>query len=206
MRPLRRASLLALVAVALGAAPIGAQTPNPTPLAGFAGQRVAVLPLQLLAADTSEWGRGGSPTALKRAFDDSLTALLTERGIGTAWAYAADILRGAKRNPTYAGDPTALGAQLLRFDTKDGAVGDPFASRLRTQLALADARYALVPVRVLLQPKGRARRAVLVVALIDGRRSVILWSGEVTSDETPSLDAATLGSLARRVADLVVSN
>jgi hypothetical protein len=85
-----------------------------SPLAGFASQRIIVLPVQLLRGDSLSWIQPSGWTAFRTELDDSVASAISERGIGKGWAYPADVVRQAKRNAGYVGDPYSIGAQPLR--------------------------------------------------------------------------------------------
>ena len=78
-----------------------------------------------------------------------------------------------------------------------------FNSNLRSLIAIGDTRYALVPVEVGFVRSGGQQRAVLRLALVDGRAGLFVWAGEVASDPALSLTPAVIASLAAHVADLV---
>ncbi|HVT41283.1 MAG TPA: hypothetical protein VHE78_19760 [Gemmatimonadaceae bacterium] len=194
--------LLVLSAVAT------AQQPKPQPpLAAFVGQRIAVMPVQLLRADTVAFVRPAAWDAFRRELDDSIGSAIAERGVGKKWAYAADIARSARRNAAYVSDPYSLGVQPLRNPIYK--VGDKipglFASNLRPLIALGDTRFALVPVEVAFVGTAERQRAVLRLALVDGRGGLFVWVGDVASDAASALTPALIGSLAARVADLVIA-
>lgn len=202
-----RALALSALLVASAAA---AQNPKPKPqppLAQFISQRIIVLPVQLLRADTGAFVTTTGWETFRRELDDSIGAAIAARGIGRQWAYAADVARSAKRNAAYTSDPYSLGVQPMR-----GAVikaGDKipglFASNLRALIALGDTRYALLPIELVFQRSGTMQRAALRLALVDGRMGLFVWLGEVASDAAPALTPALTASLAARVADLVVA-
>jgi len=178
-----------------------------SPLAGFASQRLIVLPVQLLRGDSLSWIQPGGWTAFRKELDDSVASAISERGIGKGWAYPADLLRQAKRNAGFVGDPYSVGAQPLRGQNYRPADHVPplMASNLRPMIALADARYALLPVEIVFQRDSARQRAVLRLALIDGRTGQFGWVGEVASDPATAYSVSILSQLAARVADLVVA-
>jgi hypothetical protein len=204
-----RALTLSALLVASAAA---AQDPKPKPqpqppLAQFISEHLIVLPVQLLRADTGAFVTAGGWEKFRREVDDSIGAAIAERGLGKRWSYAADVARSAKRNAAYTSDPYSLGVQPLR-----GAkikVGDKippmFASNLRALIALGDTRFALLPIELVFQRGDAMQRAALRLALVDGRMGIFVWLGDVASDAAPSLTPGMLGSLAARVADLVVA-
>jgi hypothetical protein len=176
------------------------------PLASFAAERIIVLPVQMLRADSGAfvtkaiWDGG-----FRKALDDSIGAAISDRGIGKAWNYAADVLRQSKRNIDFVGDPYAVGAQPLRgqlYKPQDH-IPDVMFTNLRGLIALGNARFALVPVELVIQRDGPRQRAVLRLALVDGRLGEFLWVGEAASDPVTSLTPQLINSLVARVADFV---
>lgn len=184
-----------------GGAPVSAGGP----LSGFAGQRVLVVPVQGYRADS-----GVTPTAamwdgMRRALDDSLGAAIAATGIGKGWGYAADVVRSAKRNVMYTGDPYALGTKSLSSVTLKGGDQLPeiVASNLRPLIALGDTRLALLPVQLTVERQGARQRARLRLVLVDGRGSTVLWVGEVFGDAVASgSDPLLFSSLVTQVAAL----
>ena len=73
-----------------------------------AAMRVALVPAQLWRADSAGWSRSVTWSETRLALDSAVQAVLQERGLGKKWAYASDVVRSAKRNPTYASDPYSL--------------------------------------------------------------------------------------------------
>ncbi|MBX7119359.1 MAG: hypothetical protein K1X31_10215 [Gemmatimonadaceae bacterium] len=191
------------LALSLLAAPsAAAQKPAPAagpPLAGFAALQVSVFPAQLWRADTTAWSRGVTWAAVRAAFDSTLQATLEERGLGRKWAYASDVVRIAKRNPTYASDPYALGVVRLRAPAELKA-GDPIPTvlgdNLRPFTALGDTRYALIPIEV----RAQGAEVVLRLVLVDTRSRTLTWGGELLAPGGPRMAEA----LAQRVADLII--
>jgi len=175
-------------------------------LSGFAGQRVLLVPVQAYRADS-----GATPAitmwdGMRRALDDSLAAAISATGIGKGWGYAADVVRSAKRNVMYTGDPYALGTTSLSSVTLKGGdqVPDIVASNIRPLIALGDTRLALLPVQLTVERQGARERARLRLVLVDGRGSTVLWVGEVLGDAVASgSDPLLFSSLVAKVAALV---
>ncbi len=191
-----------LIAIACAAAPLAAQekaaVPAGPPLAPFAAMRVALVPAQLWKADSAGWSRAVEWPRLRLQLDSAVQAVLEERGLGRKWAYAADVVRSAKRNPTYASDPYALGAGPLRSaELKAGMLlPNLLADNLRTVTALGDTRYALIPVEL----KAVGGQVVLRLVLADTRARSLTWAGDLLA---PGGDGMVAG-LATRIADLIV--
>ena len=201
--PLLPAAWLLLAAFAVAPTVARAQDHAPPVAAGpllspFAAARVAIVPVQLWRADSSEWSKAIVWSELRLALDSAIGAQLQERGFGKRWQYAEDVVRTAKRNPIYASDPYALGVTRWRsVPPKAGeALSGLLADNLRSLTALGDTRYALIPVE--LRAQGDA--VVLRLVLTDTRTRTVVWAGDLIS---PS-GAGMIEALANRVADLVV--
>ena len=149
---------------------LGAQAPSAQrPLATFAAERVAVTPVQFWRADTAGWSVGGDGAQLRAQLDSAIAREFRARGMGARWAYAGDVARSARRNPTLRADPAALGVGAWRGqppqpgDALPSLVGD----NLRTVTALGDTRYALIPVQL----QGAGADAVLRLVVGGSRRA-----------------------------------
>lgn len=184
--------------LAAGAQEPAPATPAPPPLAPFAAQRVAIVPLQFFRADSTGWTKGVTWATMRLAFDSTLAAVLQERGMGRRWAYAADVVRSAKRNPTYASDPYALGA--VRWRNVEPKPGDQMpmvvADNLRPLSALGDTRYAMIPVEL----RGEGDRAVLRLVIADTRGRSIVWAADLRVPAAGNV----LATLANGIADLLL--
>jgi hypothetical protein len=195
-----------------GAATAAKEQPEPvqgTPLAAMASRPVLVLPVQYIAfSDSLSWKQQLPLTAqFLTALDDSIAASLGDRGLRNSWTFASAITASARRNMGMTADPHALAAESLRRLVKagDDPVSEPLASQIRLLVALRDARYVVLPAILRFENRGVGARGSLLLYLIDTRTSRIRWSGEVASDVSRNLSAAIAGSLAERLADLVVA-
>ena len=168
------------------------------PLASFTAMRVAIVPMQLWHADSTGWSRDVTWASTRLALDSAVAAVLQERGLGRKWAYAGDVARTAKRNPTYASDPYALGVLRLRgVELKTGAeLPQLLADNLRTVTALGDTRFALIPVELRAQGEG----VVLRLVMADTRTRTLVWAGDLVGPG----GAGMIAGLATRVADLII--
>ena len=168
-------------------------TPAPTaplPTAGLAGQKVALTPLALVAAEEElHWDslvtnrRGSLDTS-----DSIITTLLTARVPEVTWVPPAELRRVARRAPGIAADPDQMGTPFLRAD-KLVDVPDPLRYQLRTLVGLVGGRYAMVPAGLVfrtadpdsgdsasaVRPSGRQAVAELSVVLIDTRVGKVGW-------------------------------
>lgn len=205
LAPVLRA-LAAAFAIAAGPATAAAQGGEP-PLAPFAAQKLSVMPVQLLRADTAAPLKPAGWAAARREIDDSIRTALYERGIGSKWSYASDIERLAKRNSSYVSDPLALGVSQLRGRAlkADEPAPPMLVSNLRSLIALGDSRYALIPVELSFEGRGADAHALLRVVVVDGRGGTIVFAIDVIVPAGGRFDAPRIGALAQRVADLVIA-
>jgi hypothetical protein len=214
MNTIRSLSIAVVVAVAAISTGLGAQPSKPIPglkppppLSPMASQKVVVLPVQLMRADSGAWMDSRGWDKFRRALDDSIGSIVAARGVGRSWKYASDVVRIAKRNPDYVSDPYSMGVQPLR--TVVYKIGDrlpePFVSNLRSLIALADTRYALVPVEAWFARKGAQQIVVMKLALADGQGGAIVWLGEVGTDPATAMPPDLINTLATRVANLIIA-
>lgn len=184
------ALLVAGCAAPRSAEPAPERQTVPLPTAGLAGQRVAVLPLTLLAAE-SELGWDSAladhRAALGRA-DSLVAALLTQRAPEVSWVLPATLRRSARSAPGVAADPDHLATSVLRSEGL-ALVPDPLRQQLRTLVALAGGRFALVPAAAVFRRTGGPAdpravapgsapalgRAELSIVLVDGRTGQVEW-------------------------------
>ncbi len=181
------------------------------PLSYFASARIMAMPTQLFRTeDAMGWaGTISDPRAYLASADSAIERELRARNYAANWIFPAELVRSAKRNPTYASDPTTIRAAdaVRRLERKATAtLAEPAASQLRVLAGLHDARYALVPVELRFEPSaagGTHGKAVLHLALVDIRGARLDWTGDVSSDESATLTPTLLTSLARHFADLI---
>ncbi len=155
-----------------------------------------------------------------------------EEGAGT-WKLPADVIRVMGRNPTLHVDPLDLADQGLISKPKDrkrDQVYEPLHGQLRAISAMFDTRHLVLPLQVTYEPfdpdavsddddappppepvsvatadpAAPLGRAVLVLVLIDIRRSQVLWHGKVRGDPAPIGSSALFATLAARLADWLV--
>jgi hypothetical protein len=181
--------------------PLGAQEAPATsgpPLAPFAAVRVAIVPVQLWRPDSVGWSRAADWAALRIQLDSAIAAALRDGGMGSRWAYAGDVVRGARRNPIYSTDPYALGVGRWRgVPPKPGDdVPEVVADNLRPITALGDTRYALIPVEL----RVEGDLTILRLILADTRARQIVWG----IDLGVSGPTDVVPRLAARVSELVL--
>jgi len=159
-------------------------TPEPTaplPTAGLAGQRVALTPLALVAAeDTLHWDAliADRRTTLDKS-DSIIATLLTARAPEVTWVAPPELRHVARRAPGIAADPDQMGTPFLRASNIVD-VPDPLRYQLRTLMGLVGGRYVIVPAglvfrRTVGRSEGRSATAELSVLLIDSRIGKIGW-------------------------------
>jgi hypothetical protein len=150
------------------------------PVQPLAGKIVGVLPLTLLAADPtleSDPGyteykdrRGG----LHRA-DSLISEALLRRGPEVHWVLPPELRKMARRAAGFVPDPDEMGQAVLRAP-KLMVIPDPLRSSLRSLLAIADGRVALVPAALGFGPEPDGRiRADLSLVVGDARTGKVMW-------------------------------
>jgi hypothetical protein len=157
---------------------------------------VAVVPIQSWRADTLGWTRSVIWAQLRLTVDSAVAAELQDRGMGRRWASPLDVVRLARRNPTFQSDPYALGVGRWRamLPETGASIPSPLADHLRVLTALGDTRHVLVPVE--LRVEGEVTRVRLVLA--DTRARTVHWAGDLV---VPG-GARLASDLAERIADL----
>ncbi|MFN5153684.1 MAG: hypothetical protein ACK5ED_04830 [Gemmatimonadota bacterium] len=166
------------------------------PLGAFAEERVAVVPIQSWRPDTTGWSTSIVWSQLRLAIDSAVTTALQDRGMGRRWAYPADVVRIARRNPTFQGDAYALGVGRWRAMLPEigSPIPSPLADNLRFLTALGDMRQVLVPMELRVEGEVTLVRLVLV----DTRARTVLFAGDLV---VPG-GAGVATGLATRMADL----
>jgi hypothetical protein len=154
----------------------------PLPTAGLAGQKVALTPLALVAAEDSlHWDAliADRRATLDRC-DSIISTLFTARSPEVTWVPPTELRRVARRAAGIAADPDQLGTPFLRAEQLVD-VPDPLRYQLRTLMGLVGGRYALVPAGLVFrQPPNRQPAQPLAVAelsvvLVDTRVGRIGW-------------------------------
>ena len=190
--------------------------PRPGVLATFVGQPLVIVPTQRLQLANGAPAWAPQPAGARgylAALDDEIVAALRDRGVVGHWVLPEQVVRSARRNPTFASDPHALSVEPLLPRARSGGaaseIADPLRSQLRAITALSeDARFVLVPVELRFErapADPAAGRAVLHLALVDTRLAQVRWTGDVASDDASSLSPAVAASLADRVATLAAA-
>ena len=225
--PMRGVLLAALLALFVPGAALSQGTGDAVPrLPG--GVSVVLLPVQsAVPLPSGAWPAGASSReALLEQVNAELQFAFDERGeSGDDWHTPAEVVDLAARNPTLDVEPRRLAGSLLQATSKGDRVPAPLHGQLRRVSALFDARYMLVPLTLGWEPdtttaaagrdtapapdsaagpaapEGRTTgRAVLDLAMVDIRRGVVLWRGELHSDPASRDSPALLATLAARLA------
>lgn len=201
MNPIALMFLVLLLACGRAGAqqPAGVSPAAPTlPAEAFAGQQVAVMPLTLVAADsTLQSDTRYAPyrdrrTALTWA-DSLIGEALTARAPEVRWVLPPALRKLARRSPGIVGDPDQMGQAVLR-SPKLRDIPDPLRSSLRNLVAVAGGRVAMVPAALAFSrgTDGRIRADLSLVAA-DTRSGRVLWrtlaAGHGAAPE-PALEAA----------------
>jgi hypothetical protein len=150
------------------------------PTQGLAGKTVGVLPLTLLVADPTlqsepvytEYRERRS--SLRRA-DSLISEALVGRGPEVHWVLPPELRKMARRAAGFVPDPDDMGQAVLRAP-KLVDIPDPLRSSLRSLLAIADARLALVPAAIGFGPEPDGGiRADLTLVIGDARTGKVMW-------------------------------
>ncbi len=179
--------LLALAACSTAAVPPAeaqreADEAAPTPalaVAPLAGQRVPVLPLTLLAADSPIDEQLAGDRVARLAWADSLIGdVLQSRGPEVTWVLPDELRAAARRAPATVTDPDRMGQALMRASNIE-VVPDPLRSYLRALTAMTDARFVLIPAAARLAADSTdGVRAELALVLVDSRNGAVLWRSQ----------------------------
>jgi hypothetical protein len=185
------ARLALLVALALPACAGGQREPAaaaPTstdpgpvlPTARLSGQTVAILPITLVVADPALQsdpayaGYRDRRAALAQS-DSLITEGIQGRAAEVNWVPPRDLRKMARRSAGYLTDPDQMGQAVLR-GPKITMVPDPLRSSLRSLMAVAGGRLALVPASLGFGPEPDGQiRADLSLVLADSRSGKITW-------------------------------
>jgi len=209
----RGGGIAAAVLFAIQPAPARAQASDEAPSFPF-GVPVVLVPLQSVIPSPDGRFPGDAPTETESigAVNAELAFAFAERRGAEKWAMPAAVVRRARRNPLLRIDPERLAFQGLLVPI-EGQIYEPLHRQLRALAALFDSRFVVLPLflRVVADPpaaEGAAPpgtvHAVLRVAMIDVRRSELLWHGEIAGEsgapDSPALLATLAAAVARRLA------
>lgn len=182
------------------------------------GVPAVVLPVQSsLPTPGGAWpGRAASEEGAVRAMDAELEFALRDRRGAEEWALPSDLRRSVRRNPMLRVNPDRVAYQgLLKAPDRRDQVYEPLHGELRALAALYGTRFVVLPLRLRVVPvaadspdaaatacaAGAApMQAELLLALIDIRRSAVLWHGSVRGEAACPDSGALLAALAAQVA------
>lgn len=194
------------------------------------GSVAVVLPVQsALPSAGGAWpGHTSTEHESLRAMDAELAFALAERRAAGNWAMPDDLRRRVRRNPMLDVDPDRVAFQgLLARPDRRQQIYEPLHGELRALAALFGTRFVVLPLRVWMAPAGEEtpadgaspeappplacadggspQRAELLLALIDIRRSAVLWHGTVQGRAgcpgTGGLLAGLAASVARQLTE-----
>jgi hypothetical protein len=150
------------------------------PSEALAGKTVGVLPLTLLVADpTLQSDSAYSQYRDRRAGLHRADSLISEAVVGRApevrWILPPALRKMARRAAGFVPDPDDMGQAILRAPKLE-KIPDPLRSNLRSLLAIADGRLALVPAALGFGPEPDGQiRADLTLVVADARTGQIMW-------------------------------
>lgn len=224
MRPVHRLWWLTAVAWLFVPKPGMAQKAEEAGPVLPAGVAVVVLPVQSVRPTAGGAWLGGnlSSSSTLEALSAELTFAFAEERGAKKWAMPGQVVDRASRNPLVGVDPNRLAYQGLlgKPDTSD-QLYEPLHGQLRKLAALFGTRFVVLPLAVWYRsepvsepvdsvaslaggpqaeapkPKGRG---VLLLALVDVRRSAVMWHGTIEGDLADLKSSALLATLAQRVA------
>jgi len=149
----------------------------PLQTAPLAGQPTAVLPLTLVAPDTS-LARGELFRRRDRllAWADSIIEdRLSARAPEVTWTFPEELRRVAQRAAGVVSDPDKMGQAVMRAEGLE-IVPDPLRSQLRSLVAVAGGRFVFIPASVLFrQPEPGTVEAHVMMVLVDARTGAVVW-------------------------------
>lgn len=196
-----------------------------------AGVPVVVFPVQSAAplVDGSWPGDQLSLDKTLETIDAELAFAFGETRAGEYWVAPRQVVAQVQRNPMIGVDPERLAYQgLLSKPKSEEQLYEPLHGQLRRVAALFDARFVVVPLRLGFEPLApadgstdgddgdpspdavqpaaendqQAGKAVLLIAMIDIRRSAVMWHGTIKGEPSAVHSPALLATLAGKVAYL----
>lgn len=169
----------------------------PSPPPDLGGRSVMVLPAQAAAS---------TPASLATAFDHEAAYWLADRAPRVKWTFPPQLEQALAEAPGLGIDVHALAVgQFSRMRVQ--SIGDPLFGDLRRLGAVADARYALLPTRLVLVPATPPATGVtleVAAALIDTMGGDVLWFGVVRGETGDVQDAAVPATAARALARALI--
>ena len=147
-------------------------------------------------------------------FNAELEFAFGEQEGAASWAVGDAVAYRIERNPMIKVNPSRLSYHgLLRKPEPRSQIYEPLHTQLRQSAALFDARIVVLPLTVWYRPPTEEERlaavasdteplgrAVLLAAIIDVRRSAVMWHGTIEGEPGEATSRALLTTLAQRVA------
>lgn len=150
------------------------------PTSRISGQTVAILPITLvvadpaLQADSAYAAYRDRRTGVARA-DSLVSEAIQTRAAEVNWVPPGELRKMARRSAGYLTDPDQMGQAVLR-GPKLTIIPDPLRSSLRSLMAVAGGRLALVPASLGFGPEPDGQiRADLTLVLADSRSGKLVW-------------------------------
>jgi len=148
----------------------------------------------LLQADTAYTVYRDRRAALARA-DSLVSEGIASRSPEVNWVPPRELRKMARRSAGYLVDPDQMGQAVLR-GPKIIVIPDPLRSSLRSLMAVAGGRLALVPAAIGFGPEPDGQiRADLSLVLADSRTGKVVWRSHAHG-RGKSPDAALNAALA----------
>jgi hypothetical protein len=150
------------------------------PASRFTGQVVAILPMTLVVADpTLQSDSAYASYRERRSALEQVDSLISEnlgnRAPEVSWVPPRELRKMARRSAGYLADPDQMGQAVLRGPKID-VIPDPLRSSLRSLMAVAGGRVALVPAALGFGPEADGTiRADLSLVLADSRSGKVMW-------------------------------
>lgn len=150
------------------------------PTSRIGGQTVAILPITLVVADPALHSESVyAPYRDRRAALAQADSLVSEGIVNRApevrWVPPRELRKMARRSAGYLTDPDQMGHAVLR-GPKILVIPDPLRSSLRSLMAVAGGRLALVPASLGFGPEPDGQiRADLSLVLADSRSGKVVW-------------------------------
>ena len=150
------------------------------PTSHLTGQTVAILPMTLVVADPSLQADSAYASYRERRVALEQVDSLISEGLGNRapevnWVPPRELRKMARRSAGYLADPDQMGQAVLRGPKVD-VVPDPLRSSLRSLMAVAGGRIALVPASLGFGPEANGSiRADLTLVLADARSGKVMW-------------------------------
>jgi hypothetical protein len=150
------------------------------PTSRLTGQVVAILPMTLVVADPnlqsdSTYASYRDRRVALEQVDSLISEGLRTRAPEVNWVPPRELRKMARRSAGYLADPDQMGQAVLRAP-KIEVVPDPLRSSLRSLMAVAGGRMALVPASLGFGPEPDGQiRADLSLVLADARSGKVVW-------------------------------